>query len=189
MLDALVEELVETGYASLTVENVARRAGVHATTVYRRWGNVEGLIVDQMDRFSSHEIPIPDTGSCLDDLRGLARAIVAFYCDSPQAQTFLETLVAAAASDPQAAEALHEFFAVRGERAAIVVERAVKRGELPADTDGAELIAALAAPIYYRLLVSRKPIDTAVADRTAYAAYAAALSGVFSTPPPDSASP
>ncbi len=188
VLDALVDELIETGYAGLTVESVARRAGVHATTVYRRWGNVEGLIIDELDRFSSHEIPVPDTGSFLGDLTGLARGVVALYTDNPQAHPLLETLVAAATSDPHAAKALREFFAIRSQRAAIIVERAVKRGELRADTDGVEVIAALAAPIYYRLLVSRRPLDSMLADRAATAAHAAAVSGAFSTPLPDSPS-
>lgn len=104
MLDALVGELVGSGYAGLTGENVARCAGVHPTTVYRRWVNVEGLIVDQMDRFGTNESPFPDTGSLADDATGLARTNVAFYTDSPHAYTFLETIVAAAARNPRAAE-------------------------------------------------------------------------------------
>ncbi|NUP30468.1 MAG: TetR/AcrR family transcriptional regulator [Streptomycetaceae bacterium] len=179
VLDAVLAELGETGYAGLTMETVARRAGVHVATVYRRWRTVEGLIVDLMTRLGATEIPFPDTGSLAADLRGLARAIVTLYVDNPRIRTVVETIIATATKDPGASEALHEFFADRNRRAAVIVERAVARGELPPGTDGVELISFLAAPIYYRMLVSRRPIDTALADHAATAAHIAALSGVF----------
>ncbi|WP_406290332.1 TetR/AcrR family transcriptional regulator [Embleya sp. NBC_00896] len=181
VLDAVLAELGETGYGGLTMENVARRSGVHVATVYRRWRTVEGLIIDLLTLLGATEVPFPDTGSLSGDLRGLSRSIVALYVDNTRIRSLVESVVASATKNARAAEALHDFFALRSERAAVIVERAVERGELPPDTDGVELIAAMAAPIYYRMLVSRKPIDTALADRTANATYVAALSGVFST--------
>lgn len=181
VLDAVFAELGETGYAGLTMENVARRSGVHVTTVYRRWRTVEGLVVDLLTRLGTTELPFPDTGTLADDLRAFSRSIVALYLENATIRALIETVVAAATKNPRAAEALHEFFADRNKRAAVIVERAVGRGELPGDTDGVELISALAAPVYYRMLVSRRTIDTALADRAADATYAAALSGAFSS--------
>ncbi|MEU8133736.1 TetR/AcrR family transcriptional regulator [Streptodolium elevatio] len=179
VLDAVFAELGETGYAGLTMENVARRAGVHVTTVYRRWRTVEGLVVDLLTRLGTTELPFPDAGSLADDLRDFARSIVTLYVENATIRALIETVVAAATKNPRASDALHAFFADRNRRAAVIVEHAVGRGELPSTTDGVELIAALAAPIYYRMLVSRRPIDIPLADRAANATYIAALSGAF----------
>ena len=55
MLDAVVAELAEHGYDGLTTDAVAARAGVHRTTVYRRWGDVGGLLADVLDAASDDE--------------------------------------------------------------------------------------------------------------------------------------
>src|SRR5690349_18554003 len=68
VLDATLAELAGRGYAGLTVEGVAARSGVHKTTVYRRWGGVEGLIADALDRGSRLPWPVPDTGTVRGDL-------------------------------------------------------------------------------------------------------------------------
>ncbi|MFI1585331.1 TetR-like C-terminal domain-containing protein [Embleya sp. NPDC020630] len=148
-------------------------------TIYRRWRTVEGLIVDLLTWISFNEIPFPDTGSLEGDLRTLSRSIVALYRDDIRFRTMIETIVAGATRDSAAERALHDFFAERNAGAAVIVERAIARGELPPETDGIELIAALGAPIYYRMLVIRRSLDTALADRAAAAAHAAALAGAF----------
>src|SRR5580693_3020763 len=76
VLAATLAELSETGYAALTVEAVARRAGVHKTTVYRRWPEREALVIDALTDHVAAEVPVPDTGSIDTDLRELARSRV-----------------------------------------------------------------------------------------------------------------
>ncbi len=63
----------------------------------------------------------------------------------------------------------------------LYLERAVARGQLPRGTSAAELITAVAAPLYYRLLITAEPLNEATADRAAAAALAAARSGVFTS--------
>jgi hypothetical protein len=70
----------------------------------------------------------------------------------------------------------------RHEQTAGLVTRAVARGELPAGVDPAEVVRVAVAPLYYRLFISREPVDGAVADRAADAALAAARAGVLSSP-------
>ncbi|WP_439681304.1 TetR-like C-terminal domain-containing protein [Embleya sp. MST-111070] len=110
-------------------------------TIYRRWRTVEGLIVDLLTWISFNEIPFPDTGSLEGDLRALSRSIVALYRDDIRFRTMIETIVAGATRDSAAERALHDFFAERNAGAAVIVERAIARGELPPETDGIELIA------------------------------------------------
>jgi AcrR family transcriptional regulator len=175
---ATLSELAENGYAALSVEGVAARSGVHKTTVYRRWGSVEGLIADALEMASEEPWPVPDTGSVHGDLRALTRLVVAGFTD-PGDGPVSTAFVAAGMQNSAAAEALRGFFVSRHDQAARIVTRAVARGELPAGTDPVELVRATVAPLYYRLFISREPVDAAVADRAADAALAAARAGVL----------
>jgi len=186
VLAATRDELEAAGYAGLTLEKVAERSGVHLATLYRRWRTVEGLVVDLLGEMGKTEIPIPDTGSLKDDLRALALDIAALY-RQPRARALVEGVVAAAVRYPEASTAWATVIAERNRLASRIVERAVERGDLPPGTDGIALIGAVGAPLYYRLLVARGPVDDEVAEKAAAAAHAAALSGVFT--PGDSSGP
>ena len=175
---ATLAELAAHGFRGLTVENVADRSGVHKTTVYRRWGNVEGLIADALELARDEPWPVPDTGSLRDDLRGVARLVQSGFAD-PELGPVSSAFVAAAMQSAEAAEALHDFFRARHEQSARVVRRAVERGELPATVDAHELIRLAVAPIYYRLFVTHAPVTEEDADRAADAALAAARAGVL----------
>ncbi|GAB3158612.1 TetR/AcrR family transcriptional regulator [Micromonospora sonneratiae] len=186
--EATLAELVAHGYQGLTVEGVAARSGVHKTTLYRRWGNVEGLIADALELASGEPWPIPDTGTIDGDLRALAREVLIGFTD-PQAGPVATAFVAAAVQNPAAGRALHTFFRARHEQSAPIVDRAIARGELPAGTDSVEVVRVAIAPLYFRLFVTGEPIDETVADRAATAALTAARAGVFVTsPPPEPAS-
>lgn len=178
VLAATLAELAGTGYAALTVDNVARRAGVHKTTIYRRWKDRESLVTDTMTELAATQVPFPDTGDIDTDLRRLARSFVAFL-NSPTGQAIVAATLSDASRIPEIADAKHRFFSDRFRRAEPVVAGAIARGELPADTDPAELIRTLVAPIYLRLLVTAEPIDTTTADNAAKVALAAARAGAL----------
>lgn len=175
---ATLAELAEHGYAGLTVENVAERSGVHKTTVYRRWGGIEGLISDALELAGEEPWPIPDTGSIEGDLRGVVQLVRSGFAD-PELGPVSSAFVAAAVQDPAAAKALHDFFAARHEQSAQVVRRAIERGELPDVVDPSEVIRVAVAPVYYRLFVAHEPVSEHDADRAADAALAAARAGVL----------
>ncbi|GAA2220176.1 TetR/AcrR family transcriptional regulator [Nonomuraea monospora] len=170
---AALAELVDKGYAALTVESVAQRAGVHKTTVYRRWKDRESLLTDALAEHMATDVPVPDTGSIETDLRALARSLVQAYT-SPTGQAVLAAMFTGL---PEAAAARRHVFDDRLVRAEPVVTRAVGRGELPADTDPGEVLKTLAAPIYLRLLVTADPVDESTADRAVHVTLAAARAG------------
>lgn len=184
--EATLAELVAHGYQGLTVEGVAARSGVHKTTLYRRWGNAEGLVADALELASGEPWPVPDTGTIAGDLRALAREVLTGFTD-PAAGPVATAFVAAAVQNPAAGRALHAFFQARHEQSAPIVDRAIARGELPAGTDPVEVVRVAIAPLYYRLFVSGEPIDETVADRAAAAALAAARAGILVSPPPEPA--
>ena len=181
VLQAARAEMEETGYAGLTLERVAERSGVHVATLYRRWRNVEGLVVDLLGEIGRTEIPIPDTGSFETDLRTLALEIAALY-QQPRHRALIEGVIAAALRSPEASAAWAAVIAERNRLASQIVERAVQRGELSPETDGIAVINAVGAPIYYRMLVVRGQVDDALAETAGTTAHAAALSGAFTRP-------
>ncbi|MFG1680125.1 TetR/AcrR family transcriptional regulator [Nonomuraea sp. NPDC049269] len=176
---ATLAELAEKGYATLTVDGVAQRAGVHKTTVYRRWKDRESLVVDALAGHVAADIPIPDTGTFETDLRALARALVRMMT-AASARALLAAVFSDAARLSEVAEVRRQIFDDRLRRAEPVVTRAVSRGELPAGTDAAEVIRSLAAPVYLRLLMTVEPVDEAVADQAVRVTLAAARAGAFS---------
>ena len=182
VLDAARVEFAEAGDAGTTVERIAQRAGVAKTTVYRRWGSLEGLVVDLMTQASSVDRPAPDTGNVETDLREVARDIFAAYQD-PALRAMITILASAAIHAPTARQALTGFFAGRAASVRTVVRRAVDCGQFPAGTDADEVIRLLTAPFYYRLLMTGEHIDQSVADRTAATAVAAARAHVLRAPP------
>ncbi|MFF2013733.1 TetR/AcrR family transcriptional regulator [Streptomyces sp. NPDC058195] len=178
VLRAAGDALAEHGFGGLDLADVARRAEVGKTTVYRRWSSPTGLIADLLDDMAEQSSPRTATGSLAEDLRANARLVVDTLTDPRQGALF-KAVIAAATCDPHTAKALHRFYSIRVEEWSGCVTEAVGRGELPAGTDPGEVIRAVSAPLYYRLLASGDPLDHAAADRAAAAAGAAARSGAY----------
>jgi AcrR family transcriptional regulator len=178
VLAATLAELAETGYAALTIENIARRAGVHKTTIYRRWTDRESLVADVLGERIAMDFPIPDTGSVQADLRQLAQAFVA-WVTSDTGRMIFAAVYSDAARISGISDVRRELFEYGPRRAAAVIERAIERGELPVGTDPSAVLRALIAPIYFRLTVTAEPVDTAAADQAAQIALTAARAGVF----------
>lgn len=175
---ATLRELAERGYSALTVEAVAERAGVHKTTVYRRWGGVDGLIVDAL-QFAVDDDWQPWLGGTVEEnLLDLARVALRSFTD-PETGPTHTAVVAAAFQSEDAIQAVHDFFADRFGRATAIVTQAIERGEILAGTDPFSVIRAVMAPIYFRLFISREPVNDTDVSRSVQAALAAAQAGVF----------
>jgi len=157
-LAATLEELAEEGYSTLSLDSVARRAGVHKTTLYRRWGTREALVLEAMLERVSERVPVPDTGSLRDDLLALAGAAAATMT-TPEGEAHVRAVAAAGSHDSALAAANRQFWEERLALDAVVVERAVARGEVPAGTEPRPVIEALLGPLYFRLLVTGERPD------------------------------
>jgi AcrR family transcriptional regulator len=181
VLAAALSELTETGYAAMTIENVAQRAGVHKTTVYRRWQSRERLVADAVTELAGTRVPFPDSGDISADLRALARSLVRFLA-SPVGHAVTAVMLSDAGRIPEVADAQRRRFEARYRQAGPVIARAIARGELPPDTDPAEVVRNVLAPIYLRVLVTGEPISQSTADAAADAALAAARAGALSPP-------
>src|SRR5215216_5271004 len=74
VLDATLDELASRGWDRVSVETIAARAGVHKTTVYRRWGGKDQLVAEAVEAEADSRVQVPDSGDIGQDLRAAARA-------------------------------------------------------------------------------------------------------------------
>jgi Tetracyclin repressor-like, C-terminal domain len=123
------------------------------------WRTREKVILEAMLERGSERVPIPDTGSLERDLFAYAKAIADNATD-PDVQALVRAV--ASIGDPESliVEASRSFWQTRLELARAMVERAAARGEIPDDTDPSLVVEAVVALIYFRLLMSRKPLHT-----------------------------
>jgi AcrR family transcriptional regulator len=160
ILDATLDAVAEIGYANLTVEAVAHRAGVGKATIYRRWASKESLLLEAW-RSCIAPIPEPDTGSLRGDLAVMFNAVNHGRPDDVMRRIFPQ-MIAASKVDREAHEAYQAFVGERRRPLQSVLARAKRRGELPATADLGLVHDLLVAPLTYRWLVSDGDVGPAV---------------------------
>jgi AcrR family transcriptional regulator len=173
VLAATCDALVEDGYAGVTIDGICRRCGVARTTVYRHWGSLPELVFDAV-RSVKPPVEPPDTGSVRGDVLGLLRQLRDALQQSRWGE-LLPVLVDASFRDSVVFER-HCAVAREGRgRLRLILDRGVDRGELAADIDLDLLVEQLGAPLFYRHLIGREPIDDAYLRRLVDATLAGRL--------------
>jgi AcrR family transcriptional regulator len=151
--------LEERGFAGLTIEAIARRAGVARATVYRRWPNLDALLAHVLQGLV-REIPIPDRGHVRDDLIALLEDQLAVV--KRDAAKLYPSLGVQAKTDPDARKAAVDLMQHRRTAVCAVLRRGVDRGEIGPDADVELAFFLVWGPVYYRFLfalASREPIE------------------------------
>ncbi|MFD5630765.1 TetR/AcrR family transcriptional regulator [Streptomyces sp. NPDC127072] len=154
---AVFEELAAVGYARMSIEGIARRAGVGKTAVYRRWRSKLHLVLDLVSAVAVQGLPAPDTGSLEGDLR-LLYEVTSRALRHPVAGQIIPDLQAEAARNPEIADAMQK--ALREGQQGVangIVAAAAARGEV---REGISLDLALdlmSGPLYWRAVVVRGP--------------------------------
>ncbi|MEV0826923.1 TetR/AcrR family transcriptional regulator [Nonomuraea rubra] len=151
--EAVLDEWAEQGYGRLSMEAVAKRAGVGKSALYRRWPSKQEMAMSVISEFLVASAWAPDTGSLRGDLRALLEQLLE-WMTHPRISRILPDLIAEAARNPELAR-VHQAMigAPRRERARPLFERAIERGELPSGTDVELALDLVAAPVYWRLTV------------------------------------
>ncbi|MGP4084307.1 TetR/AcrR family transcriptional regulator [Streptomyces sp. KR55] len=165
ILAATRAALVELGWSKLTLGDVATRAGVAKTTLYRRWAGKNELVVDAVAELFD-ELRLPDRGSLAADIEGVVLQFAAILA-RPEAKSGLIAVVAESTRDEALRERIRTSIVDRQKR--LVLEgraRAQARGELPPETDPAEsartvdlIFDMVAGAVVHRTLVSAEPAD------------------------------
>ena len=160
VINATLALLSERGLGHFSVADVAARAGVHETSIYRRWGQPANLIIEAGLQFANREIPLPDTGSLAGDLVEMHKEGLVFFATPVGA-----TLIGWAFSAPQT-PAISPMLAGYWRRRSVLIdqifERARARGEWTSDKDIQALLPDLLGPIYFRHFFLRQ--ETSEAD-------------------------
>lgn len=156
----------ELGYAKLSIEAIAARAGVGKHTIYRRWPSKGALLLDSLLSLNEPGLDYPDTGDVLADLRQQIHEAVDLLTAAPLRPLF-QALVGEAQHDPGVAAALNErFIAPQADKTVARLRIAREQGQLSPDFDLDLAMAILSGPLYFRLLITQEPLTHEYVDRT-----------------------
>lgn len=162
---AFFEELAAVGYGRLSVDAVAKRAGVGKAAIYRRWKSKQDLAVDLVTKVAVAAIDVPDTGT----LRGDVRAYLQNGREALThrlARTIVPDLLAEAARDPDySATIAGQIREPRRLKAAQLFERARERGEIADDADIDVALDTIGGALYWRQSVMQVDADDDYLDR------------------------
>jgi AcrR family transcriptional regulator len=164
VLHAADDLLVERGYAGVTIEGIAARAGVAKQTIYRWWPSKFDILMDTFLEDAAGALEIPDTGTVAGDLRRHLRQVATFLSAEPAGRVML-ALIGQAQHDPEVARTFQRRYL--DERRALdrtILERGVARGDLPGDTDLDLVIDMIYGPVYHRVLLTGLPVDEQFID-------------------------
>jgi len=155
ILAAAFELVAEFGYAAVTVEAIARRAGVSKATIYRRWPSKAQLVVDALAQ--SPPLRSRPRGDLASDLGALLREFLRLAESTPLGGA-LFALAAESAHDAELETAFAPLLRARTRPFVEAIGRAIERGELPAHTDVDFAVEVALGPVLIRLLLGRGPV-------------------------------
>jgi AcrR family transcriptional regulator len=158
ILDAVYDLLHEKPVRDLTVEEVARRAGVGKPTIYKWWPSKAALVMDMFDERIIGELSVPDVGTAEDAIRGQVTELVRRLNGFPG--KVAADIIAEGQADPTVLQEYRDrYLTKRREFSREVIERAQASGEFRRDINPDLLIDMIYGPIYYRLLVRHQKLD------------------------------
>ncbi|MFD7866191.1 TetR/AcrR family transcriptional regulator [Streptomyces sp. NPDC057682] len=165
ILEATRASLVDLGWSKLTMGDVATRAGVAKTTLYRRWAGKNELVVDAVAVLFD-ELELPDLGSLSADVQSVVLQFAALL-DRPETRTALMAVVAESTRDEALRTRIRDSIVDRQKRLVLQGRRrAQERGELPREQDEASaaltadlIFDVIAGAVVHRVLVSAEPVD------------------------------
>lgn len=157
------ELLERDGFAAVTMEKIAGRAGVSKATIYRWWPNKAAVMTESfLDLTAAKTFPV-DTGSTREDLQIRLRELA--HVLAGRGGRFVAALIAESQTDPEVAEALRtHWIAARRRETRSLLRRGMERGELRPNLDLEVAIDALYGPVYWRMLTGYAPLSDDFVD-------------------------
>ncbi|MCQ8834132.1 TetR/AcrR family transcriptional regulator [Streptomyces malaysiensis] len=165
--EAVLDELAEHGYGRLSMEAVAKRAGVGKSALYRRWPSKQRMVIAVVSEPTVALADPPDTGSLRGDVLAALHA-VADWLTHPRFSRILPDLIAEAQRDDELRRALAlRIGEPRRARMIGVLDRAVERGELPPDLDRELALDLLGGLVYWRVSARGAALEPGYFERAA----------------------
>lgn len=163
---ATVSLLEEAGFASLTCDAIARRAGTSKATIYRWWPNKVAVVIDAFVETVTPELPLRQTETLEEyvafHLKQFARGV------SGRNGRLLSAIIAAAQNDPEVEAAfLAHWIKPRRTLARKALQKFQKEGSLPRDYDIEQVLDAMYGPLHFLLMVRHSKLTVAYAERLA----------------------
>ena len=159
VLDAAREEIAKFGFAAMRIEDVALRAEVAKTTIYRRWPKKEDLLFEVLQSMMSGSREIPESGSLRGDLLAIARHLRSIMT-SADGQAVARVMMAER-SDPEVRRVIERIREEKMVAPRKLVERARERGEIDPSVDAELLLTTLAGSIHHRVFVRSDELSDA----------------------------
>jgi AcrR family transcriptional regulator len=154
VLDITLAQLAEVGFERLSIPHVAELAGVNKTSIYRRWPGKDGLVRDALAAAMRHADQPPDTGTLRGDLVELARNVAAFMQSS--VGTAVVRIMLAEGGNPDVRALVTPAYGQTAKLGPwVVIQRAVKRGELDSTVEPSLVLFTVAGAIMHRVFVER----------------------------------
>jgi AcrR family transcriptional regulator len=155
ILQAALELMERSGYAQVTAEAIAERAGASKATLYRWWPNKAAIVIEAFREAVEPELPFPDTGSLRDDIQTQVKNFARVLAG--RGGKMLRAFIVAARSDREFAAAFRAIWSdPRRAAAKEMLKRSQGRGQLRGDADLDLVLDALYGPLYYRFLVKNE---------------------------------
>lgn len=148
ILEGADDLVAEVGLEATTVEGIARRAGVAKQTIYRWWRDKNAVLLDVLVRDAGLRLDFPEATSLDGEVNQMCRKLTDFLIHDDAGRVLL-SLRARAIVDPTFLDDFNQrFWDHQVAREQEPLRRAVRRGELPPDTDVARLRLQLLGPLY-----------------------------------------
>jgi AcrR family transcriptional regulator len=164
VLEVSLARLAEVGFERLSIPEVAVRAGVNKTSVYRRWSTKAELVRDALRAAMSHADQPPNMGTLRGDLLALAQSVATFM-EGAQGTAILRILMTQA-SDPQLRQLAMEAYGEIGRHGPwAVLSRAVQRGELRPNVDHSLVLFTVAGALLHRVFVEQSSATPAFLEQ------------------------
>lgn len=163
ILDATLKLLETTSLQQISIESIAREAGVGKATIYRWWNSKAAVVIEAFLHAHVSHTPMPKGISPREALTRHIHLLVEEY--SGWSGRIVSQIMAEGQGDPEVLREFRERFWY-GRRAVVreVVEQARRRGEFRSDIDTELQMDVMYAPIYFRLLMGHLPLDKKFAD-------------------------
>jgi AcrR family transcriptional regulator len=159
ILTAAIELVAEVGYAGLTIDGLASRAGVGKQTIYRWWASKADVLLEAGAALADVRVPVQDRGSYEADLRAFLKASYRIV-NQPQMADLLRAVMAEAQLNPDFGDRFRSgFLQRRREALAVITARARDRGDLPERPAPGTVADIVFGTIWYRVLATHQAFD------------------------------
>jgi AcrR family transcriptional regulator len=156
--EAVLAQLATNGIENFSIPQVAARAGISNSSLYRRWPTKAALIAFAGSRNAQSSIAFPDRGSLREDLLYVMKEVARTFQD-PRSRALI-AMAFGSVDSPEVDRTQSTYWKSRVEQQQAMFDRALARGEINAATDTAEIIERAIGPLYFRYFVTRRPITT-----------------------------